>query len=58
MKTYMLNDSHKIEVQKENENSYIVSFYEFYASCGKWFLIGSPEIYSKDAIEYEYDIEI
>lgn len=57
MKTFMLNEDHKIEVEK-TEIGFSVSFYEYYKSANKWVKLMSPINYSKDALEYQFDIEI
>lgn len=57
MKTFILNEDHKIDVI-ETSNGFNVCFYEYYKSCKKWLQIGPSENYSKDALEFAFDISI
>ena len=47
----------KWEIYKESENNYSYKYYEYFKSIG-WRLITSESNYSKDVIEWEFDIQI
>lgn len=47
----------KWEIYKESNNNYSYRYYEYYKAIG-WRLITSENNYSKDCIEYEFDIEV
>lgn len=51
-KIYRLSDS------KSGSAEYSYDYYEFYKDCGWKKLMSSSERYSKEAIEYDFDIEI
>lgn len=56
VKTLTTKDS-KIEIIKVSENNYTLKFYEFYSSIG-WKLLSVDERYTKELVEWEYDIQI
>lgn len=51
------------DIYKKDENNYFYKYYEFFKSCG-WRLLGQDGgheqgfYWSKDAIEYEFDIKV
>ena len=46
----------KWEIYRENKNKYYYKYYEFFSGCG-WRQIGKQEgFFTKDAIEWEFDI--
>lgn len=47
----------KWEIYKNGEDNYSYKYFEFFQCCG-WRQYGSEENYTKDAIEWEFDIEI
>lgn len=48
----------KFEIIKIETNRYIVIYYEYFSACG-WRKISEEKYpYSKDAIKYEFDIEV
>jgi hypothetical protein len=47
----------KWEIFKESENNYFYKYYEFISQCG-WKFVTGEDSYTKDAIEWEFDIEI
>lgn len=58
VKTITDNESgRKWEISKIDDDTYSVAFFEFYKSTG-WRRVSSPELYSKDAVEWEFDIEV
>lgn len=58
IKTIVDNESgRKWEIIKNGEDLYSVNYYEFFRGKG-WRLTVTDEGYTKDAIEWEYDIEV
>lgn len=58
IKTIVDNENgRKWEIIKNGDNLYSVKYYELFQSKG-WRLIGADEGYTKDCIEWEYDIEV
>lgn len=47
----------KWEITKVAEDSYSVAYFEFFQSTG-WRRLFKPELYSKDAVEWEFDIKV
>ena len=51
----------KWEIFKQTDNRYYIKYYEYYSNCG-WKLIQDGnrvnDYYSKDCIEYQFDIAI
>lgn len=47
----------KWEIIKNNDNLYSVNYYEFFKDIG-WRLTGTDDGYTKDAVEWEYDVEL
>lgn len=47
----------KWEIIKNGDNLYSVKYYEFFQSTG-WRLTVTDEGYTKDLIEWEYDIKV
>ena len=47
----------KWEIVKIGEDLYNVSYYEFFEATG-WRLTGTDGGYTKDAVEWEYDVEV
>ena len=47
----------KWEIYKKSEYNYSCKYYEYFNSIG-WRLITSENNYNKDAIEWEFDIEV
>lgn len=50
-------DGVKTEIYKDGENDYSYKFFEYFQSCG-WRFIEEEKHYSKDAIEYEFNITL
>lgn len=44
----------------KKDNGYIVEYFEFFESSGKWeqYKDPTPETWSKEAIEFEFDIKL
>lgn len=58
VKTIVDNENgRKWEIVKSVDNLYNVNYYEFFQDTG-WRLTGTDEGYAKDAVEWEYDIEV
>lgn len=47
----------KWEIFKDSDNKYSYKYYEFYQTIG-WRIIFKEANYSKDAIEWEFNIQI
>lgn len=48
----------KVEIVKVGEDAYSVSHYEYFPSCNQWRKIGKSETYTKDCVEWMFDITI
>lgn len=55
MKEYLLNEEHKVEIFKVENDLYLVKFYEL--TNDKWNYLSSS-YYSKDGAEYQFEIKI
>lgn len=51
------NNGMKWEIYKALDNSYSYKYYEYFTSCG-WRLTNYGDNYTKDAIEWEFDIKV
>lgn len=48
----------KFEIYKNGEDDYSYKYFEFFQSCG-WRHTGKEEVnYTKDCIEWKFDIEV
>lgn len=47
----------KWEIYKDGENDYSYRYYEYFKECG-WRKYGEDKNYSKEAIEWEFDIKV
>lgn len=47
----------KWEISKDGENSYSYKYYELFQSCGWRYIFGEKD-YTKDCIEWEFEIKI
>jgi len=56
IKTIIDNDR-KWEIYKNLDNNYSYKYYEYFKSCG-WRLINNGNNYTRDAIEWEFDIKV
>jgi len=58
IKTIIDNESgKKWEIFKNSDNDYFYKYYEYFNSI-EWRLITSENNYTRDAIEWEFDIQI
>lgn len=52
------DNASKVEIVKVGENAYSVTHYEYFPSCSQWRKIGKSETYTKDCIEWMFDITV
>ena len=58
VKTIVDNESgRKWEISKIDDDTYSVAYFEFSQPIG-WRRLFAPELYSKDAVEWEFDIKV
>ena len=58
IKTIIDNENgKKWEIFKNSDNDYSYKYYEYFNSIG-WRFVASDNNYTKDAIEWEFDIQV
>ena len=48
----------RFDIVKLREDFYRVDYYEYYTVCGWRFLFSGNELWSRDAIEWEFEIQV